>query len=181
MINKKFFSIVFVDEVDNLFEKQNNISEMLEIFKFAKMKSSNLIFIGVSNTIDLIIKLNEKYKLATNIQNIVFQPYKWNQIFEILITRLKKSISNEKINEIFDEFGLKYCAKKIQSIKGGDIRCVLDIIKKSFMVKLAEINLKKSFCKLNHNNITDIEDTEKAELKVTFEDISKVHSTHKNY
>jgi Cdc6-like AAA superfamily ATPase len=94
-----------------------------------------LILIGASNTIDLIEQLNQQYKISSSIKNIVFEPYTYDEIFSILKERVYNTSGFEKQGQIFDEFGLKFCAKKIYSLKGGDIRCVLDIVKKVYVDK----------------------------------------------
>lgn len=130
--------------------------EIFEMFKLPKYSGSKLFLFGASNTIDLLIKLNQQYKLSMEMKNIVFQPYNFDEILNIL----KGRISNDKFvstSALFDEFGLKYCAKKISALKGGDIRCALDVVKKVYVEK---VGIEK--------------EKESAESKIMMEDMVKV-------
>lgn len=129
-------SVVFVDEIDNLFNRHSVAGEMLELLKLPKYQNSNFILIGASNTIDLILNLNQEYKISAEIKNVVFQPYSNDEIFSILKNRLYKTEGLEDEGKTFDETAVRFCAKKIYSLKGGDIRYVFEVIKKVYHEKI---------------------------------------------
>lgn len=129
-------SVVFVDEIDNLFNRHSVAGEMLELLKLPKYQGSNFMLIGASNTIDLIVNLNQEYKISAEIKNVVFQPYSNDEIFSILKNRLYNTQGLEDKGKAFDETAVRFCAKKIYSLKGGDIRYVFEVIKKVYHEKI---------------------------------------------
>ena len=53
-------------------------------------KSVNIILLGISNTIDTIQKYSSKYSFnITTIENVVFAPYRMEQIMVILRDKLE--------------------------------------------------------------------------------------------
>lgn len=137
---------------------KGNATEALDLFKLPKYPGSSLILIGASNTIDLIVKLNEQYKISSDIKNIVFQPYTYDEIFSILKDRVYSTEGYEKHGQIFDEFGLNYCARKIYQIKGGDIRCVLDIVKKAYVEKANSSSMETKSEKIEFDDMVKVFD-----------------------
>jgi len=124
---------MFIDEIDNLFNRPSVAGEMLELLKMPKYPNSNLILMGASNTIDLIVQLNQEYKVSNEIKNIVFQPYTYDEIFSILKDRIYKTQGLEDKGKVFEEMAIRFCAKKIYALKGGDIRYVLEVVKKVYI------------------------------------------------
>lgn len=78
--------------------------------------NSKLILAGISNTMDLVYKLSQKYKHdLRHIKNVIFKPYDEDKILNIVYQRLGEEI-------IFDNNALTYAVKKILNLRGGDIR-----------------------------------------------------------
>lgn len=125
-------SVIFIDEIDNLFSRPGSAGEMLELLKVPKYPNSNIVLIGASNTIDLIVKLNQEYKISAEIKNIVFQPYTYDEIFAILKDRIYNTEGLEEKGSAFEEMAVRFCAKKIYSLKGGDIRYVFEVIRQVY-------------------------------------------------
>ena len=88
-------------------------------------------------------------------KNIVFHPYNFDEILNIIKGRIhdERFASN---SALFDEFGLKYCAKKILSLKGGDIRCALDIVKKVYVEKVGGKETSVSEKKINMEDMVKV-------------------------
>jgi len=173
---------MFIDEIDNLFNRTSVAAEMLELLKIPKYPNSNLILIGASNTIDLIVKLNKEYKVSNEIRNVVFQPYTYDEIFSILKDRIYNTEGLQDKGKSFEEMAIRFCAKKIYSLKGGDIRYVLEIVKKVYSQasQAAEPEAKKE---LTHVPAEEEDTKDTLDLqnlascpKITLKDMMKVFS-----
>lgn len=167
------YSMIFIDEIDSLFNvSSSSVSSsmpllLLNIFNLSKYEKSNVILIGISNTVELFCILRQKFCFTDNIYNIVFEPYSWVQMYSILQNRLNDKSCNLK--EIFDETSLKFCAKKMHAIKGSDIRGILDLIKQASSAKLATLkNLKED------NDDDQLKSPVLVKEKITSDDINKV-------
>jgi len=152
--NKYDNIIVMIDEFDSLFKKfSNNLEEILTIFKIANDESCKLILIGVSNSMELIYKIGKKHnKNLEGIENIVFKSYDFTQMIKIIQERIDNFMSvygfSDKVDtkEILEENALRLCANRIYNLKGGDIRCILEVLMKSF---------SKQFEKIKNSNFNE--------------------------
>ena len=132
--------ILMIDEFDSLFTKfSNNLEEILTLFKIANDESCKLILIGVSNSMELIYKIGKKHNAnLEGIENIVFKSYNFIQMIKIIQERIDNFMFvygfSDKVDtkEILEENALKLCANRIYNLKGGDIRCILEVLMKSF-------------------------------------------------
>ena len=78
---------LFIDELDNLFGKGDSDSEeiMFEIFNLTEYPNSRMVTIGISNSIDLIVKLSQKKKIPLpKMKHLVFEQYSWRDLFDIV-------------------------------------------------------------------------------------------------
>jgi Cdc6-like AAA superfamily ATPase len=87
---------------------------------------SRLLIIGISNTIDLLERLDSKTlsRGGMAVQKTLFRPYSWTDICEILESRLQSAGATN--GEIFDKQALELCAKKTANEK-GDVRRALQV------------------------------------------------------
>lgn len=82
--------------------------------------------LGVSNTIDALAKYSKNIAVNLNeIKNVVFEPYKVENIVDIM--KQKLAMVNDMFGIKIDapEKVLKFIAGKMENIKKGDIRIVL--------------------------------------------------------
>lgn len=77
-----------------------------------------------------IVKMSKKLKMSDNYKHIVFQPYNFNQIYEILKERTN-NIDDTSSQILFQEQSILFCAKKLYNLKGGDIRACLEVLLKA--------------------------------------------------
>lgn len=74
----------------------------------------NLVLVGISNTIDTLQKYSGNYSFkVTDIENVVFSPYKAEQIQVILTDKIKHLKEKFKIIIEFPEKLLKFAAQKL--------------------------------------------------------------------
>jgi Cdc6-like AAA superfamily ATPase len=70
-----------------------------DFLKLFQKKSLRLILIGISNTIDTLLKSSKKFGFKMqDIENIIFSPYTAAHIAEII---------KDKLGEVYSETGLK--------------------------------------------------------------------------
>ena len=72
-------------------------------------KGSRLAVIGIANTLDLPERLMPRIASRLGGRRVVFQPYKREQLQEIVIQRLKDA----GVSEAFDDNAVKYAASKV--------------------------------------------------------------------
>lgn len=89
------------------------------------------MMISVSNSIDPIVKLSKKLKVPQHYHHIVFEPYNFNQIYEILKDRINALKGPGLDSSPFEDKSVLFCAKKLYNLKGSDIRACLDVLLKA--------------------------------------------------
>lgn len=63
IVQDKHLTILYIDEFDQLFKKSVHQTQIsFRIMELADYPKSNLVLIGISNTLDLVYKLSQKYK-----------------------------------------------------------------------------------------------------------------------
>ncbi|KIH69566.1 ATPase, AAA family [Ancylostoma duodenale] len=117
---RKHFVLV-LDEIDHLASKTNSF--LYTTFQWPHTISSNLIVIGIANSIDLTERLLPKLKLTHPPQTLVFAPYSKEAIAEIL----KDKLSTES-DDTMDAKALELCSRKVAAMS-GDLRAALHVIK----------------------------------------------------
>ncbi|EYC45275.1 hypothetical protein Y032_0433g1375 [Ancylostoma ceylanicum] len=117
---RKHFVLV-LDEIDHLASKTNSF--LYTTFQWPHTISSNLIVIGIANSIDLTERLLPKLKLSHPPQTLVFAPYSKEAIAEIL----KDKMSTES-DDAMDAKALELCSRKVAAMS-GDLRAALHVIK----------------------------------------------------
>ncbi|CAK9296886.1 unnamed protein product [Gordionus sp. m RMFG-2023] len=143
--NPSKMNLIIIDEIDHLKTKKNEV--LLKVFELASLKNSNIIIIGISNTLDMIDSILPQIKcLSITPPNILkFLPYTDKQIMYIFQNRFSQA--NIDLNEnLFETSALEFCSKKVSALN-GDIRIALDACRKAlekFDITPANILTEKS-------------------------------------
>jgi hypothetical protein len=126
-IKRKY--VLYIEEVEIILEQKTNIftEDFFCLFSNHKL---NIMMLGISNTIDALAKYSKSISVNLNdIKNTVFQPYPLENIVKIM---------KEKLELIHDKFGFKivandkvlnFIAAKIENLKKGDVRIVLEFLR----------------------------------------------------
>ena len=132
---------------------------MIELYN----SGSKLVLISISNSIDSIVKLSKKLKIAQSYHHIVFEPYNFNQIYEILKERVKALNCPGIDGSLFEDQSVLFCAKKLYNSKGSDIRPCLDMLLKAANKKFGKQSIQgtahgEQLVKTNVIKIQDIKE-----------------------
>ena len=145
--------VIMIDEIDNLFMKNSsNLQEIIEIFKVSNDPECRFVLVGVSNSMELIYKIGKKYnKNLEDTKNVVFTSYSFDEMIKIIQERIDNFMIQNGLSsridskEILEENALRLCATRIYNLKGGDIRCILEVLMKSFLRQCEKIKNLKTF------------------------------------
>jgi len=131
--------VLMIDEIDSFFGKslQSN-QDILEIFQVANDLENKICVIGISNSMELLYKIGKKHNAnLEDIKNVVFKSYSFPQIMKIIEERIEDFMGKHDLlskidtRQILEENALKLCTLRIFNLKGGDIRCVLEVLMKT--------------------------------------------------
>eukprot|EP00933_Yihiella_yeosuensis_P051303 TRINITY_DN491_c0_g1_i2.p1 TRINITY_DN491_c0_g1~~TRINITY_DN491_c0_g1_i2.p1 ORF type:complete len:499 (-),score=119.47 TRINITY_DN491_c0_g1_i2:96-1592(-) len=114
--------LLLVDEVDYLATR--NQAVLYRLFNWLTL-SNRLVMTCISNTMDLPERLLPRVNSRFGIVRVDFQPYRRDQIFEILSQRL----ADKDASHAFDTTALKLCAARVAA-GSGDIRKALQLCKR---------------------------------------------------
>ena len=148
-----YLSVVLMDELDQVVTSKQDV--IYNFFNWPTIANSKLIVIAVANTHDLPervmtgrvrSRLGESFSGFSGqsclgilgMKRINFQPYKGEQLQEIVQTRLKTasdSLPNKASKEVLKEDAIKLAAMKVSGIT-GDCRRILDICRYVFVIRL---------------------------------------------
>jgi Cdc6-like AAA superfamily ATPase len=120
------YIVLFLDELDSLLRNPKVIHTLMD---WMARPASRLLIVGISNTIDLLERLEAKTQSrGALVSKILFMPYSWKNIMEILQSRLASAsaIFEETMESPFDDKALELCAKKTGNDR-GDIRRALQV------------------------------------------------------
>ena len=78
--HNEYTKIVILDEIDQFINDQNFMYNMLEWLT----AGSKLVLVLISNVIDLTLKLDGKLQSRMKFKTIIFEPYSYQQIEEII-------------------------------------------------------------------------------------------------
>ncbi|CAM8886476.1 unnamed protein product [Rhodiola kirilowii] len=122
--------ILLIDELDLLVTR--NQSVLYNILDWPTKPNSKLIVIGIANTMDLPEKLLPRISSRMGIQRLCFSPYNYQQLQQIISTRLMG------INA-FETQAIEFASRKVAAIS-GDARRALEICRRA--AELADYNAK---------------------------------------
>ncbi|ONK59756.1 uncharacterized protein A4U43_C08F10220 [Asparagus officinalis] len=124
--------VLLIDELDLLLTR--NQSVLYNVLDWPTKPRSNLIIIGIANTMDLPEKLLPRISSRMGIQRLCFGPYNYHQLQEIISTRLKGI-------DAFQDQAIEFASRKVAAMS-GDARRALEICRRA--AELADYRLKHS-------------------------------------
>lgn len=145
----KFNTIVlFLDEMDYLITRDQQV--LFKLFQFAstQLLTSKLILVGISNSLDFTDKFLPRLKRNRLCpQSMQFLPYNASQIRQIIMERLS-TLTEDKENEqgprhIIHPTAVQMCCVKAAAV-AGDLRKAFDICYKSIELVEEECAMGKS-------------------------------------
>lgn len=123
--------ILLIDELDLLVTR--NQSVLYNILDWPTRPHSKLIVIGIANTMDLPEKLLPRIASRMGMQRLCFGPYNYQQLQEIISSRLKGI-------DAFEKQAVEFASRKVAAIS-GDARRALEICRRAAEIK--DYNIKK--------------------------------------
>ncbi|KAM3394185.1 origin of replication complex subunit 1A [Capsicum galapagoense] len=123
--------ILLIDELDLLVTR--NQAVLYNILDWPTKPNSKLIVIGIANTMDLPEKLLPRISSRMGIQRLCFGPYNYQQLQEIILTRLNGI-------EAFEKPAIEFASRKVAAVS-GDARRALEICRRA--AELADYRAKK--------------------------------------
>ncbi|CAD8051659.1 unnamed protein product [Paramecium primaurelia] len=122
---KESNTIITIDEFDNLFKVSEK--EAFDLFSLSKYA----IIIGISNDIEFLQTQSVRYKFQLpQFKNLILKPYTIQQLQELVLDILKQ-IEIQK----YDENAIKILTTRAYNDKGGDMRNIIDIVKRTLRDK----------------------------------------------
>ncbi|XP_057528082.1 origin of replication complex subunit 1A-like [Amaranthus tricolor] len=125
--------ILLIDELDLLVTR--NQSVLYNILDWPTRPNSKLIVIGIANTMDLPEKLLPRISSRMGIHRLCFGPYTYQQLQEIILSRLKGI-------DAFDKQAVEFAARKVAAIS-GDARRALEICRRA--AEITDYRIKNQF------------------------------------
>ncbi|XP_075481211.1 origin of replication complex subunit 1-like [Primulina tabacum] len=113
--------VLLIDELDLLVTR--NQSVLYNILDWPTKPNSKLIVIGIANTMDLPEKLLPRISSRMGIQRLCFGPYNYQQLQEIISSRLKGIYA-------FEEYAVEFASRKVAAVS-GDARRALEICRRA--------------------------------------------------
>jgi Cdc6-like AAA superfamily ATPase len=101
---------------------------LYNIFDWPYKKNSKWIVIAIANAMNLPEQVMSKISSRLGLSRLIFQPYTYNELEEIVNLRL------QELN-VFDEDAIKFAARKVAAVS-GDARRALEICRRA--TELAE-------------------------------------------
>ncbi|KAI9249453.1 P-loop containing nucleoside triphosphate hydrolase protein [Phascolomyces articulosus] len=153
--NRQKTTVVLMDELDLLVTKKQTV--MYNFFEWPNRPNSKLIVVAIANTMDLPERmLTNKISSRMGLTRINFQPYTYQQLYQIVESRLEGI-------DAFETEAVEFAARKVSAVS-GDARRALDICRRAVeIVEVRQLQLG-SGGKNTHVTIGIINDTIKEML-----------------
>ncbi|XP_050225555.1 origin of replication complex subunit 1B-like [Mercurialis annua] len=123
--------ILLIDELDLLVTRNQSI--LYNVLDWPTKPHSKLIVIGIANTMDLPEKLLPRISSRMGMQRLCFGPYNFQQLQEIISSRLKGI-------DAFEKQAIEFASRKVAAIS-GDARRALEICRRA--AEITDYRLKK--------------------------------------
>ncbi|KZV98869.1 P-loop containing nucleoside triphosphate hydrolase protein [Exidia glandulosa HHB12029] len=125
--------VVLMDELDQLMTAKQDV--VYNFFNWPTLKNSRLIVIAVANTHDMPERvMSGKVRSRLGMQRINFKPYTWQQLQEIVDSRVASAAQKGKPPpKILSKDAIAVAARRVASVS-GDARRVLDICRRAVEV-----------------------------------------------
>lgn len=174
--------LMVLDEVDQLVGKKQSV--LYTIFEWPAKPNSNLLLIGIANSLDLtdrcLSRLHAKCELKPRLMH--FAPYSKEQIIHIFKARLEEA----QVLDIFPPVTIQLLAAKVASIS-GDVRRALDIGRR--VIEMAEEQKRtKKAIDLAALGIGELEpsaqppaSSEKVEIKQVMQVLNQVYGSSQTF
>lgn len=169
--------LMILDEIDQLVGKKQSV--LYTIFEWPAIANSNILLIGIANSLDLtdrlLSRLHTRCNLKPRLMN--FAPYSKQQIIEIFRTRLDEA----KVLDLFSPGTIQLLSAKVASIS-GDVRRALNIGRRAIEMAEEQKRGKKPF------DMTELEiaelvaqdaaaPTDKVEVKQVMTVLNQIYGT----
>ncbi|KAK6590441.1 ORC CDC6 like AAA ATpase [Cryptosporidium xiaoi] len=120
--------IVLIDEIDLIKRGRRNYDSIFELFKaIIENPQSGLILTAISNNVQIgneIIRLGIDAKKEPRVKLMVFSPYDYNILRDIVMQRVGNALESKDVLCI-NKAGVELCVRKVASVY-GDCRRTLD-------------------------------------------------------
>ncbi|KAE9585981.1 putative chromatin regulator PHD family [Lupinus albus] len=123
--------ILLIDELDLLVTR--NQSVLYNILDWPTKPHSKLIVIGIANTMDLPEKLLPRISSRMGIHRLCFGPYNYQQLQEIISSRLNGI-------DVFEKQAVEFASRKVAAIS-GDARRALEMCRRA--AEIVDYRMKK--------------------------------------
>ncbi|EPB88802.1 hypothetical protein HMPREF1544_04442 [Mucor circinelloides 1006PhL] len=148
--NDQRTTVVLMDELDLLVTKKQTV--MYNFFDWPSRPLSKLIVVAVANTMDLPERImSNKIASRMGLTRINFQPYKYDQLFQIVQSRLEGI-------DAFAKEAVEFAARKVSAVS-GDARRALDICRRA--VEIVEQRISESSESKKHVTIAVVDEAVK--------------------
>jgi len=136
--------------MDHLVTKNQQV--MYKLIEYANKPTSNLVLIGIANSLNLPDRFLPRLK-AKNIEpkRLSFNPYTTEDIIEIIKARLQSLDPGAETLPLIDPKAIELCARKV-SAASGDLRMALDMCRRAIELVESE-ELKKRETPLQEMNL----------------------------
>lgn len=129
--------LLVLDEIDQL--EMKNQSVLYSIFEWPTVSKSQLLLIGIANSLDLTDRILPRLQAKCNLKPTLlhFKPYSKQQIIDIITKRLDEG----NVRNLFSNTALQLLAGKIEAVS-GDVRRALDICRRCIEMVESEKMMK---------------------------------------
>ncbi|KAF5725484.1 origin of replication complex subunit 1B-like [Tripterygium wilfordii] len=124
--------ILLIDELDLLVTR--NQSVLYNILDWPTKPHSKLIVIGIANTMDLPEKLLPRISSRMGLHRLCFGPYNYQQLQEIILSRLKGI-------DAFEKAAIEFASRKVAAIS-GDARRAIEVCRRA--AEITDYRIKKA-------------------------------------
>lgn len=169
--------LMVLDEVDQLVGKKQSV--LYTIFEWPAKENSNLLLIGIANSLDLtdrcLSRLHARCELKPRLMH--FAPYTKDQIIGIFKARLEEA----QVLDIFPPVTIQLLAAKVASIS-GDVRRALDIGRR--VIEMAEEQKrgkKIDLAELGIGELNTSAPNEKVEIKQVMQVLNQVYGAVQSF
>ena len=158
-LNKQRCSLVVVlDEIDALVKKGEDNNLLYELTRINENLNSNWVgLICVSNDLHFKEFLDARILSCLSEEEVVFKPYLSNELYDILLIRVKEAFHND----VIDFASLKLCAA-LAAGEHGDARRALDLLRvagelaeREGIKKVKEDHIRLAQKKIEHDRVSE--------------------------
>ena len=135
---REMVTVLLVDEIDLLVT--SNQSVLYSLFDWPTRRASNIIVIGIANTMDLpermLPRVVSRLSAYGGLQRLTFSPYTQKQLQQIIKSRLTTSCAvphsgtGSSEGSAFDQKSLEYASRKVAAVS-GDVRRALELCRRA--------------------------------------------------